>query len=188
MIRAGPTLPSPYMCSPAPPPVVPTHLCPAAGQERCARQLLNARVAADPRDSNTQTPLHLAATVGNVPCVRALLAYGADAAATDSTGSTARALAALSGHRAAELYLLAVESTAAASPGHPTRAELLAGQDQQLDAIYRLACSAKDEASLPGACCAVRAVVWPAVWVGCALGCFCCNSCTKLLWVCSFGL
>ncbi|KAI7836569.1 hypothetical protein COHA_009586 [Chlorella ohadii] len=125
----------------------PLHAAAAAGQERCARQLLNARVAADPRDCNTQTPLHLAATVGSVPCVRALLAYGADAAATDSAGSTARALAALSGHRAAELYLLAVESTAAASPGHPTRAELLAGQDQQLDGIYRLACSAKDEAA-----------------------------------------
>lgn len=85
------------------------------------------------------------AAVGSVPCVRALLAYGADAAATDSTGATARQLAALAGHRAAELYLLAVESTAAASPGHPTRAELLAGQDQRLDAIFRLACAAKDE-------------------------------------------
>lgn len=104
----------------------------------------------DPRDAANATPLHLAATVGSVPCVRALIAYGASAAATDSTGATARQLAALGGHHAAELYLLAVESTAAASPGHPTRAELLAGEDQQLDAIFRLACSAQDEVRRAG--------------------------------------
>lgn len=126
----------------------PLHAAAAAGQERCARQLLNARVAVDPRDAASATPLMLSAAVGSVPCVRALLAYGADAAATDSTGATARQLAALGGHRAAELYLLAVESTAAASPGHPTRAELLAGQDQRLDTIFRLACAGKDEAAL----------------------------------------
>lgn len=114
------------------------------------RQLLNARVAVDPRDSASATPLALAAAAGSVPCLRALLAYGASTGATDSAGQTARQLAAAAGHRAAELYLLAVESTAAAFPGRPTRVDLLAGEDQELDAIFRKACTAQGEVSLGG--------------------------------------
>ena len=112
------------------------------------RQLLNARVAVDPRDSASATPLALAAAAGSVPCLRALLAYGASAGATDSTGQTARQLAAAAGHHAADLYLLAVESTAAAFPGRPSRVDLLAGEDGELDAIFRQACGARDEVSL----------------------------------------